>query len=344
MASNCQHCHQALTADQDKILLHGSCGHSLHLVCYEKCRSVGVRGCCSTEPALGDTLKARIFDPLSAQNVRQSPTGTNKTGFWGVWDQLKQWDAKIGISVEQSPAAAIGAGLSVKDLLSRGIDATTIVQASQPSDPLIGLLFKHYTAVDLKALGFTWDALTAVGLNRQNWREMWSPEDLHRDLGVSASQVLQSFGGIANLPNLELTAHEWQTLSLPDTPVAVFKRLQISPETVLAADFSLEEWHSQLGLKNVSSELGLTEEQRWQFMQNNATNSETAEHEFKFFFKDPVPHAVQRPVLPPARAAPSAVRGGAPSFRPLRPLGRRGPPRPPVQRGPPVEKQIKFRF
>lgn len=297
---SCEHCRGAVGADQDRVQFNGSCGHTLHLACYNRCLMGRTRGCCQGDAPLGDGLRTRIFNPLGAENTAVDPVPEPQN----LIDQFRRMNAQIGASVERSPAAAIRAGLSVADLLSRGFDATAIVQGAKATEPLFGILTAKYSAAEIRRLGFTYDALVAVGFSRHSWdRSKLSAAGLH-DIGVTGAQVIESLGGINNLPNLDLSADEWQTLCLPDTATEVFRRLHISPATVGALCFTLEQWHDQLGLRQSPAvAFGLSEDECYDFMVKNATRDDTHEVEYKAFFNCDAP-AARRPVV---RAEPAAA-------------------------------------
>ena len=330
--TSCQHCNTEIAADQDVVHLHGRCGHSLHLVCYSKRRAVGVSSCCCDGESadLGDTLKATLYDPLSAEGETTGPkevTGqTARTGLLGLIDAFQTLDTLVESKLDASAGAAIRGKEAVHALLARGIDARTLVR--DPSNPLIGPLTHNYSLEELKALGFTWNALLEVGLNAKSWnREALAVEDLVRVLGVGPDHVLQGLcaGTATGLPKLGLSALEWQTLcasSQQQEPASkFFERAKLSAESFLEFPFTLDDWRYRLGLeRNPVVVFGLSAEQCWQWLDSHAEDTDVASEQFRFLFGAHVP---ERPVASAEMAAERGARG-PPAARARAGVGRAG--------------------
>lgn len=328
MASVCQHCQTPVAADQDAVHLNGRCSHTLHLVCYDKRRAVGVSsGCCDGRSSdLGDLLEARLFDPLAAP-AGSADAGLGKerparTGLGGLMDAFTKLDHFVESKISQTAGTAVRAGDSVQSMLDAGIDATAIVKDA--GNPLIGPLLQHYTTAEIKGLGFNWAALLAVGLTAETWkRDTWTVERLVSDLQVTPDHVLQGLcaGQASALPGLALTAAEWQTLCGDrERPVAFFKRVGLRAQSFLEFDFDLDSWRYQLGLEESPLKaFGLSAEQCWHWLDHSGADKSTVTQQFRFLFNAEAPerpgyetttlHAASR--LAGERGAPAAATSSA---------------------------------
>lgn len=313
--SSCQHCDTPITEDQDAVYLNGRCGHRLHLVCYDKRRTVGVSSCCCDGQSsdLGDVLHASVYNPLAAPagsaDSAAATTADTRTGFGGIVDALRKLDSFVESKINQTAGTAIRAGTSVKTLLDTGVDVTAIVK--DPGNPLIAPLIQNYSTAEIAGLGFTWDALLAVGLNMQTWdREKWTAARLVADLKITADHLLQGLcaGQASALPGLDLTAAEWQTLcGERERPVRFFQRVGLVATSFLEFDYSLDDWRYQLGLKESPlTAFGLSAEQCWQWLDNSAADKATVKEQFHFLFGT---HAPERPGFG-AGVDPSESHGG----------------------------------
>lgn len=313
--TTCQHCNVAIAPDQDAVHLAGRCGHSLHLVCYDKRRAVGVAsGCCDGESTdLGDVLRARLYDPLAVPagsgDARAATARERRTGFGGIVDAFKSLDALVDSKISQTAGTAVRAGLPVKALLDMGVDATAIVR--DPGNPLIAPLLANYTTADLAGLGFTWGALLAVGLSARTWdRGRWSVARTASDLKITAEHLLQGLcaGQPSALPSLGLVPAEWQILcGEHERGAQFFRRVGVGADTFLELGYAPDAWRYQLGLETTPVEVfGLTAQQCWDWLDASGTDGATVAQQFKFLFGSDVP---ERPGYGGLGA--DGVRGGA---------------------------------
>lgn len=287
---SCSICRAAVEPKQDVVALNGSCGHRVHLVCYETRKAGGVLGCCGSGSAvLGEVLRARLFNPLDTAASERQELATAST--WR--GRLQAVSRAFDTSVDGAPLMGLRARESVRVMLSRGFDAEALVRADNNRRQLVPLL-GQYSVADLRALGFTWRALVGAGLTAETWDRRAMPiADLVLHMQLSAELVLETLcTSPEDLPNVRLDPPEWRALvGAKGTPSEFFLRSGMPGACLGRFGYSMEAWAQVMGLERPVADFNLTPDEAEAFIEATATAEDgSGEAEFRFHFpKDKLP-------------------------------------------------------
>lgn len=217
---------------------------------------MGVRGCCASSSCvdLGDALVPLITDPLQLNAVAESAADDRPPGIVRpFFERVLGLDKALDAGIEGDAVSVLRSGCSVPQLMSRNINAETLLQDDPgKGDVFSALVEGGYRTKALKMLGFTWKHLVAAGLTRKTWveaRELFPVMELVEHLQLTADQVLVDLcGGVTSeLPQLHLEPDDWVVLvAHPETPADFLARVKATPLSFV--DYSMREWREMMQL------------------------------------------------------------------------------------------------